>query len=70
MAKPADRSQQRGDKAIIDRVAGNIGRPAPEHEPAVQSPTTPSGEAVEEQVRREWDPNKDGGLPTFLGDQT
>jgi hypothetical protein len=32
----------------------------------VQSPTTETGLPVEEQVRKEWDPNKDGGLPTPL----
>jgi predicted Rdx family selenoprotein len=30
----------------------------------VQSPTTGTGLPVEEQVRKEWDPKKDGGLPT------
>ena len=30
----------------------------------VQSPTTRTGLPVEEQVRKEWDPKKDGGLPT------
>ena len=33
---------------------------------AVQSPTTETGLPVEEQVRKEWDSNKDGGLPTPL----
>jgi hypothetical protein len=32
----------------------------------VQSPTTETGLPVEEQVRKEWDPKKDGGLPTSL----
>jgi hypothetical protein len=32
----------------------------------VQSPTTKTGLPVEEQVRKEWDPKKDGGLPTSL----
>lgn len=30
----------------------------------VQSPTTRTGLPVEEQVRKEWDSKKDGGLPT------
>jgi hypothetical protein len=30
----------------------------------IQSPTTETGLPVEEQVRKEWDPKKDGGLPT------
>jgi hypothetical protein len=29
------------------------------------SPTTSSGLPVEDQVRKEWDPRKGGGLPTF-----
>jgi hypothetical protein len=32
----------------------------------VRSPTTETGLPVEEQVRKEWDPKKDGGLPTPL----
>ena len=34
----------------------------------VQSPTTETGLPVEEKVRKEWDTNKDGGLPTPLCD--
>lgn len=34
---------------------------------AVRSPTTDTGLPVEEQIRKEWDPKKDGGLPTGLG---
>jgi hypothetical protein len=32
----------------------------------VQKPTTETGLSVEEQVRKEWDPKKDGGLPVPL----
>jgi hypothetical protein len=32
----------------------------------VKSPTTETGLPVEEQVRKEWDPKKDGGLPIPL----
>ena len=32
----------------------------------VQSPITDTGLAVEDQIRKEWDPNRDGGLPTPL----
>jgi hypothetical protein len=32
----------------------------------VQQPVTETGLAVEEQVRKEWDPKKNGGLPTPL----
>lgn len=34
----------------------------------VQSPITETGLPVEEQVRKEWDPKKDGGLPVPLRD--
>jgi hypothetical protein len=30
-----------------------------------QPATTASGASVEEQVRKEWDPKQNGGLPTF-----
>ena len=30
-----------------------------------QPSTTDSGASVEEQVRKEWDPKKGGGLPVF-----
>jgi hypothetical protein len=32
----------------------------------VQQPVTETGLPIEEQVRKEWDPKKDGGLPTLL----
>ncbi len=32
----------------------------------VQSPVTETGLPVAEQVRKEWDPKKDGGLPVPL----
>lgn len=35
-------------------------------EAGVQPPVTDTGLVVEEQVEKEWDPKKDGGLPTFL----
>ena len=67
MAKTNPENQQQGDKAIIDHLAKKVftPRPAEKHEPKVQSPTTPSGEAVEEQIHKEWDPKKNGGLPVF-----
>jgi hypothetical protein len=59
-------------------AAGREPRPAPHpvaDEPlpdpdaadaAVQNPITETGLPVEEQVRKEWDWEKDGGLPTPL----
>ena len=32
----------------------------------VKSPVTETGLPVEEQIRKEWDPKKKGGLPTSL----
>jgi hypothetical protein len=43
--------------------------PLPEpvaEQPGVQDPVTDTGLPVEDQIRKEWDPNKDGGLPTPL----
>jgi hypothetical protein len=57
------------DKAVIDHVADEV-TAIPDNEPTTQSPVTPSGKPVEEQVRKEWDSNKDGGLPTFIRRQT
>ena len=33
-------------------------------EASVRSPTTETGLSVENQIRKEWDPKKQGGLPT------
>jgi hypothetical protein len=33
---------------------------------AVRSPTTETGLPVEEQIRKEWDPKRQGGLPTSV----
>ena len=32
----------------------------------VKSPVTETGQSVERQIRKEWDPKKRGGLPTLL----
>jgi len=43
--------------------------PVAEAEPlgaTVQSPMTETGLPVEEQIRKEWDPKKNGGLPNSL----
>ena len=37
---------------------------APDPAAGVRNPITETGLPVEEQIRKEWDPNKDGGLPT------
>ena len=35
-------------------------------EAGVRPPVTETGLPVEDQIEKEWDPNKDGGLPTLL----
>jgi len=56
-----------GDKSIIDHVADKLVDPEEtSDEPMVHKPTTRAGKPVERQVRKEWDPKKRGGLPTFL----
>lgn len=74
----ADKSHKQPDpgEPRIDRPA--VAPPQPEHvadqpvdeadalDAGVKSPTTETGLAVEEQVRKEWDPKKNGGLPTSL----
>ncbi len=51
-----------GPHHVADEPVGEI---KPE-DPGLQSPVTETGLPVEEQVRKEWDPNKQGGLPTPL----
>ena len=42
--------------------------PVVDPDATVRSPTTETGLPVEEQIQKEWDPKKDGGLPTPLSD--
>jgi hypothetical protein len=55
-----------GDDAVIDHVVENLVEPGAmkKRRRRLRSPTTSAGEPVEEQVQKEWDPNKQGGLPT------
>lgn len=52
---PEDQGHHIADEPIAD--ADSI-------DATVQSPVTETGLPVAEQIRKEWDPNKDGGLPT------
>ena len=68
MPNASERALQRHtrDKSIIDRVARNVPKPkVRDNEQPKRSPTTSTGLPVEDQVRKEWDPRKGGGLPTF-----
>ena len=72
---------EKHEKRARRPVAKPQDQPAPRHvadEPVgdadalgatVQKPTTETGLSVEEQVRKEWDPKKDGGLPVPLHDE-
>ncbi|HUC10178.1 MAG TPA: hypothetical protein VL985_07090 [Stellaceae bacterium] len=64
--KDRDGSQHRREKTTIDHLVDRVFDPESRDSRNRQQPSeTESGDAVEEQVRREWDPKKDGGLPTF-----
>jgi hypothetical protein len=59
-----NRRRHRCEKAIIDHLVERVFDPAGQ-EKHQQPATTDNGAPVEEQVRKEWDPNQSGGLPTF-----
>jgi hypothetical protein len=67
MAKAQERAPQRHtrEKSIIDHVARNVPKPKVPDKKQPHSPTTSTGLPVEDQVRKEWDPRKGGGLPIF-----
>ncbi len=58
---PAGRNKSRTEN-IADRPADEV----QQEQPSKKSPHTEAGQPVEEQIRKEWDPNTDGGLPTLL----
>ena len=51
-----------GRHYVADEPVGEADSP----DATVQSPITDTGLTVEEQVRKEWDPKKKGGLSTSL----
>jgi len=54
------------DKATIDHLVQGAYQPKDaDQKQTVRSPTTSTGLSIEDQVRKEWDPSKMGGLPTF-----
>jgi len=62
-----DKNRKRPDRAarphhVADQPVDEAGA----LEATVKSPTTPTGLPVAEQVRKEWDPKKNGGLPILL----
>jgi len=67
MANASERAQQRHtrEKSVIDRLVRNRPDPKPDEKQSERSPTTSTGLPIEDQGRKEWDPRKGGGLPTF-----
>jgi hypothetical protein len=59
---------QDDERGVIDRVAEGVKkrRETKRSDAGEKSPTTETGLPVEDQVRKEWDQKKDGGLPTPL----
>jgi hypothetical protein len=51
-----------GPHHIADEPVGEVDSP----DAKIQNPVTETGLPVEEQIRKEWDPNRDGGLPNPL----
>ena len=68
MATDTARSQRRHvrDEATIDHLVKGVYQPKDaDQKQIIRSPTTSTGLSIEDQVRKEWDPSKMGGLPTF-----
>ena len=64
----SDRTRRRHvrDKSVIDHLVGDGGAPPSTGAGGTaHDAETPAGQPVEEQVRKEWEPGEDGGLPTF-----
>jgi hypothetical protein len=60
-----DSTPQTDDRShhIADEPVGGGVQP---RRPEIHSPVTDTGLPVEDQIDKEWNPDKDGGLPTFL----
>ena len=68
MATDTARTQRRHvrDEATIDHlVKGVYQLKDADQKQTVRSPTTSTGLSIQDQVRKEWDPGKMGGPPTF-----
>ncbi len=59
---PAKSEERPAPKHVADEPVAN----AEAFDAGVKPPFTDSGPSVEEQIRKEWDPKKKGGLPTSL----
>ena len=68
MATDTARIQRRHvrDEATIDHLVKGVYQPKDaDQKQIIRSPTTSTDLSIEDQVRKEWDPSKMGGLPTF-----
>jgi hypothetical protein len=68
MATDTVRTQRRNvrDEATIGHLVKGMYQPKDaDQKQTVRSPTTSTGLSIEDQVRKEWDPSKMGGLPTY-----
>jgi len=58
------RNRHEREKATIDHLAGRVFERRPV-EGQLKKPKTDSGVSIEDQIHKEWDPNRAGGLPIF-----
>ena len=58
------RNRHEQEKATIDHLAGRVFEKAPV-KGQVKKAKTESGVSIEDQIHKEWDPNRAGGLPIF-----
>ena len=58
------RNRHEQEKATIDHLAGRVFEKAPV-KAQVKKPKTESGVSIDDQIHKEWDPNRAGGLPIF-----
>lgn len=55
-----------GPNDVLDKVADKVEikrKETTSSDAKTKSPTTSGGLPIEDQLRKEWDPNKNGGLP-------
>ena len=58
------RNRHEREKATIDHLAGRVFEKKP-LEGQVKKPKTENGVSIADQIHKEWDANRAGGLPIF-----
>jgi hypothetical protein len=58
------RNRHEREKATIDHLAGRVFEKKLV-EGQLKKPKTENGVSIEDQIHKEWDPNRAGGLPIF-----